>query len=230
MKRIMLVILAFAMTLVPLAANAERSLMDVDVDIVVGFNEVGASAWISTSVVEGQSILEGRVLLHNVSEKTLRFLQATMTAVDKNGDTVTIDASAVTPKRTDPNGYALFTFSQLDFGMEKDDIVELRAEFLAKPNEQKEVYLGVGEGYFKPSEYTEGGLMQFNMTNLPTGLYDVNLVALDKDGVFMWGEDRRINTEDEMIASAGIEDYEIQMMRDAGHEIGTICAIVYRIR
>lgn len=229
MKRVILCVLLAAQLLIGGMALAERQLFVVKSNPNGYYTVTGAMAWVSDTVIDGEYHVEGRVVLQNMSDEILAFPEAELWLYEGEKAIAKIPAVTVTPESLEPEGFALLTFSGL--GIQLGGFEDPAIWVSCKPyrGEAKEMYCGVGKGWFEKSQYSDGGRMKMDISELPEGKYDINLIAIDKNGYFVWSEDCAINTELGTVVSQGIEDYEIKLFKDFGFDLDmTIYGAVYK--
>lgn len=229
MKRAILCVLVALQLLIGGAAHAERRLFIVEFNPNGYYDVTGAMAWVSDTVVDGEYNVEGRVVIQNTSDEILAFPEGELWLYDNEKAVARIPAITVTPESLEPEGFALLTFSAL--GIQLGEFEKPAIWISCKPyrGEAKEMYCGMGKGWFEKSQYSEGGRMKMDIAELPKGKYDINLIAIDKNGYFVWAEDCSINTELGTVVSQGIEDYEIKLFREFGFDLDlTIYGAVYK--
>lgn len=229
MKRVVLCVLVVLQLLIGSAAQAERRLFIVESDPNGYYDVTGAMAWVSDTVVDGEYNVEGRVVIQNTSDEILTFPEAELWLYDDEKAVARMPTITVTPESLEPEGFALLTFSGP--GVRLGEFEQPAIWISCKPyrGEAKEIYYGMGKGWFEKSQYSEGGRMKMDIAELPKGKYDINLIAIDKNGYFVWAEDCSINTELGTVVSQGIEDYEIKLFREFGFDLDlTIYGAVYK--
>ena len=228
MKRIVMSLLLAAMLLIGATATAERYLHEVHEQEGAedGTYEYVPGTLYSTVSDSGLNRIEARILIRNLEDRTVTFEGSTIIACT-DGRVEVIDRCFAEPDSVPPGGYALLTFSD-DLKLPLRADTTYSADIKTTYATDAPVYIGVGDAYLEQSKYGEALFMRRPLDDLPLGLYTTILYVTTADRDFLWAEDTTQNTADNILMSQGLEDYEVQLFRNAGMDPVDADIVVYR--
>ena len=221
MKKRVFLLLAALLMLISAGAMAERYLYSIR-----DFREETGAAYqlipgkvILTERDDGKIHVEGRVIIRNTLHHPVNYDKyGFLVGYSRNTDeSVVINNCVARPAIVAQEGYSLLTFSE-DVEMKLHDDWEFYPHFSLGDATSNPEYIGVGDAALVPYHESAAIRAYRYLDDLPTGIYQCIIVFADANGKFLWAEDKTINTELGYEVSAALEDYEVLLFREYGHD------------